>query len=339
VTRKAWPALAIGTIVSMTRLARAEATPLALELEWEAPPSCPDATVVRRQIETILHGPPTALSSAVAHGKIDSTDDGRFHLSLTVRTGDVADTRELDAASCAMLSEAFAVVVALAIDPTKGGGGIEEPPQPASPPPEPIQPSFPVAADTVPPSSAPPSPAPRPPEKARSRAAIALGVGGSLVWGILPETSPGLVASAGLRIERFRVGMLGTLAFGQRPQLDRSVGAAIDMIEGGAFAAYMVPIGILALGPCANIEATYVRVEGYGVREPRRSSTVWATPVLGGRFEARASRWLGLFARADVLFPIDAPRIALGTRTETAVLHSPAPVSSRLTLGAEIILP
>lgn len=337
--RKPWPALAIGTIVSMTRLARAEATPLALELEWEAPPTCPDATVVRRQIERILHGPLTAPRSAVAHGKIDRTDDGRFHLALTVRTGDVADTRELDAASCAMLSEAFAVVVALAIDPTKGDGSIEEPPQPESPPPEPIQPSSPVAADIVPPKSAPPSPPTRSSEKAESRMAIELGVGGSVVWGMLPQASPGLVASAGVRIDRLRVGMLGTLAFGQKPQFDRSVGAAIDMLEGGAFAAYTVPIGIFALGPCANIEATYVRVEGYGIREPRTSSAWWATPVIGGRFEARASRWLGLFARADLLFPIDAPRLALGTRTETAVLHSPAPVSPRLTLGAEIILP
>lgn len=337
--RKAWPALAIGTIVSMTRFARAEATTLPLELEWEAPPMCPDATIVRRQIEKILHGPLTAPSSAIAHGKIDRTDDGRFHLALTVRTGDVADTRELDATSCTMLSEAFAVVVALAIDPTKGGGGIEEPTQPESPPPEPIEPSSPVAVDIVPPKSAPRSPPTRASEKAGSSMAIELGVGGSVVWGILPQASPGLVASAGIRIDRFRVGMLGTFAFGQTPRFDRTVGAAIDMIEGGAFAAYVVPIGIFALGPCANIEATYVRVEGYGIREPRTSAALWATPVLGGRFEARASRWLGLFARADLLFPIDAPRLVLGTRTETAVLHSPAPVSPRLTLGAEILLP
>ena len=337
--RKAWPALAIGTIVSMTRFARAEATPLPLELEWEAPPTCPDATVVRRQIEKILHGPLTAPSSAVAHGKIDRTEDGRFHLVLTVRTGDVADTRELDAASCSMLSEAFAVVVALAIDPTKGGGGIEEPAQPESPPTEPIQPSAPVAADVVPPKSAPPSPPTRPSEKAESSMALDLGVGGSVVWGTLPQASPGLVASAGIRIDRFRVGMLGTLAFAQRPRFDRNVGAAIDMIEGGVFAAYMVPLGIFALGPCGNIEATYVRVECYGIREPRTSSALWATPVLGGRFEARASRWLGIFARADVLLPIDAPRLALGTRTETAVLLTPAPISPRLTVGAEIILP
>ena len=334
--RKAWPAFAIATIVSMTRPAEAEVAPLPLELEWKAPQVCPDSTFVRRRIETLVQGPLTVPRTAVAHGTIDRADDGRFHLALTVRTGDVADEREIDAGSCAMLAEAFAVIVALAIAPPKSGGSEEALLGAPPPPEEPSQPSSSAAADAAPPKEDPPS---RPPPPRKPRPSIELGVGGSVVWGPLPKPSAGVVASAGARIDRFRVGIQGIVALGQRPQFDGSAGAAIDMIEGGAFAAYMLPIGMFAVGPCANIEATYVRVEGFGVRDPRASSTVWATPVLGGRFEARLARWFGVFGRADLLFPIDAPRIALGTNSGTAVLHSPALVSPRLTLGAEIILP
>ena len=334
-----WPAFAIATIVNMTRPANAEVVPLPLELEWEAPPVCPDATFVRRRIETLVQGPLTVPRTAVAHGRIDEAEDGRFHLALKVRTGDVADARELDAASCAMLAEGFAVVVALAIAPPKSAG-IEEPPLP-----EPLlreessQPSSPAAADIAPPSEPPPSSRPGPSQKPPARPSIEVGVGGSVVWGPLPKPSAGVLASAGARIDRLRVGIQGIVALGQSPRFDRGAGAAIDMIEGGAFAAYMLPFDIFALGPGANIEATYVRVEGSGVRDPRASSTVWATPVFGARFEARPAPWFGVFARADLLFPIDAPRIALGTTSGTAVLHSPSPVSPRLSLGAEIILP
>ena len=342
--RKAWPAFAIATIVSMTRPAEAEVAPLPVELEWDAPPACPDASFVRRRIETLVQGPLTVPRTVVAHGKIDTAEDGRFHLALKVRTGDVADAREIDAVSCATLAEGFAVVVALAIAPPKSAA-IEESPLEESPLEEPARgeksplPSSPVDAVTPSPKESPPSTRPSPSQKLPGRPSIELGVGGAVVWGPLPKPSAGVLASAGARIDRFRVGIQGIVAFGQSPQFDRGASAAIDMIEGGAFAAYMLPFDIFALGPCANIEATYVRVEGSGVRDPRASSTVWATPVLGGRFEARPGRWLGVFARADLLFPIDAPRIALGTTSGTAVLHSPSPVSPRLTLGAEIILP
>lgn len=332
----AWPALAIGAIVSTTRLAVADAELLPLELEWQAPDGCPDAEAVRGRVEAILRGPLTDASRAVARGAIARTEDGRFRLELTVRTGDVADARSIDSAACATLADAFAVVVALAIDPTRSADAEGAPPARA------------IADGPRPPDESPSArvsplpreaPAPRASPAPEAGTRVALGLGGSVVWGPLPEPSPGLVASVGVRRDRVRVGALGTLALRQTPHFDRSAGASIDMLEGGAFAGYLLPLGIFALGPAVNVEATYVRARGFGIRRPSTSSAVWATAVVGARLEARAARWLGAFARADLLVPFDAPRFALGTQADSVRLHTPAALAPRLTLGAEILLP
>jgi hypothetical protein len=254
---------------------------------------------------------------------------------MTVRAGDVEDARAIDAASCAALAGAFAVVVALAIDPTTDtvdDHGDEVPDNEAS--------------ALTEPSSAPPvhrpkqeatTPRPSPPSPWASR--FASGLGGSIVWGPLPEASPGIVGALFVRFDRLRVGAIGTLSLPQSPRFDRNAGATFDMLEVGAFGAYMVPLGVFAIGPAANVEATYLQVRGFGIRRPWATSAVWPTGVVGGRVEARVARWFGLFARGDILFSTDLPRISLATPTDGVRLHTPAAVAPRLSFGAEVIFP
>ncbi|MDF2695446.1 MAG: hypothetical protein K0S65_3829 [Labilithrix sp.] len=329
--------LAMGAIASMTRTANAEPTPLPLELAWDAPEGCPDSVVVRRRIERALSGPLTVPNTALARGKIEKADDGRFHLTMMVRARDVEDARTIDAASCVPLAEAFAVVVALAIDPTKDADGRDERLAVETPSPAPAAPS--AASRPVVGRATGESPAPRSAPASQWAPHVAFGLGGSIAWGALPEVSPGLVASVAVRIDRFRVGALGTLWMRQNARFGGDRGASLDMVEVGAFGAYMVPLGVFAIGPSANIEATYVRARGFGIQTPSTGSATWPTGVLGARMEARVARWLGLFARADLLFPIDAPRLAVAMPSEVVRVFYPPTVSSRLTLGAEVVFP
>ena len=305
--RKAWSALALVAIVSTSRLASAEPAPLLpLELVWEAPEACPGAESVRRRIGQILHASVAKPTSAVARGRIETLPEGRLRLAMAVRTGDVEDVRTVDAASCSTLAEAFAVVVALAIDstinPGKEVGGGEGPAPASSSLPESAEPPESPRAEPVP---APPV-APAKSESPALRSVASrlqlrpeIGLGGFVVWGPLPEASVGPVLSLGARIHRFRAGALAAVSLSQDARFDRSAGATFDMASAGAFGGYMAPVGAFAFGPAVSVEVTHVRARGFGIRQPWETSAVWLTPALGGRFEARAAKWLALFAAAD----------------------------------------
>lgn len=323
-----------GVVTSVTAVARAEEPPpLPLELAWEAPAGCPDAASVTARVEAILRGPPAAPVAVVARGKVERAG-ATFRLALTLRTGDLEETRAIDAGSCAALAEAAAVVVALAIDPSKEDASPEPaaPPEPP-PPPEPAPPPSAPAPRRKPKRPPPPS---RPPSDV-SR--VALGLGGAFALGALPEASGAVVASGTLRLDRVRVGLLGSFTLPVSASFDRTAGATFHQLELGAFGSYLVPLGPVALGPAANLEVTQVRVRGFGIRDPKLSTTFWPTAVVGARLEAKLSSRLGLFSRADALVPLAAPAFSLATSSDNVRLHEPSLPSLRLSLGLEIAMP
>lgn len=340
---KVWSLLAIGAIATTPRRAVAETAPLPLELRWDAPEGCPSSSFVRRRIEQIVRGPQTAPTRAEA--KVEGGAHGRLKVTLIVRTGDVEEHRTVEAASCSALAEAFAVVVAYVIDPSSDAARIDE----AGSAEElfgPQGPGAPLAPAEAPPSAAPPNvgqaektPRPHAPPSGPPATQFAFGLGASVASGPLPQASTGVVATAALRLHRLRVGALGTISSRQRQYFDGPAGASFDMIDVGAFAGYMVPLGVFALGPCANIEATYVQLQGFGIRRPWTSSGGWLTAVLGARVEARVARWLGLYARTDLLLPVGAPSFILATRNDDVRLHDPAALALRMSLGAEFVIP
>jgi len=332
----AWPTFAIGAVMSTTGLVSAQSERLPLELAWQAPEGCPDRSFVRRRIEQLLHDPVTTPNSVVASATIERSPDLRFHLELSVRTDGVEENRRIDADSCSALAEASAVVIALAIDPSEDA----EPPHAGRPPEQRVpEPPPPPSAPSPPPTPRVEPLPPRAPPAARTTPRVAIGVGGSVESGVLPEPSMGFVGSASLRLDRIRAGVLATMSLVQRPRFDRTAGASFEMISAGAFGSYMLPLGALAVGPSANVEITHVRVRGFGIRGPRTSSVLWPTPVLGARLEVSPARWISIVGRADLLIPIGAPAFNLTTTVDAVRLHDPAPVAPRLSIGAEIVFP
>jgi hypothetical protein len=346
--RRRWPACALVVAIGSLRSedARADPSPLPLELTWNAPTGCPDAQFVIHRVEQLVRGPLAATSVVLVNARIEHASDGQVHLALTLRTDGVEETRALEGASCSALAEASAVVIALAIDPSATHCAVPAepmlvpPPDPGPSEPRSSEPPILASIGAAVPSKIAPSVESTPSTAPATRAwRVALGLGGAMNVGPLPAPGAGVAASATVRLNRFRVGLLGTLWSRQSPRFSESGGASFEMLEVGAFGGYMVPVGALAFGPCATVEATYMNVQGVGIRAPRASSKLWPTALLGGRLEARFASWGGLFSHAEALLPLGAPIYTLGTVGDAVHLHQPSRVGLRLSLGVEIVLP
>ena len=343
--------LAIGGVVlSIARVARADAgDALPFELAWDAPASCPDVSFVRHRIEQIVRAPPRERTVVVADAKIDSVAGG-FRLLLTLRTGDVAETKTITAATCSSLAQATATIVALAVVTPSSSDG-DRPPPPTSnaelergetsAPATPLTPApAPEATHDSPAPSAPARPTASPASARRRSWSLAPGAFTSIDSATLPAAGAGLGLSAALRLDRFRVGVSGTFTFPQSSRFTRTARVSFDKIDGGAWGAYVVPLGSeLSLGPTAELGATFVHVEGLGLRAPRKSWSAWPSIAAGGRLEARATRWLSVVARTELVFHVDAPRFSLATVEEPLRLHEPGSPAVRISVGAEIVLP
>jgi hypothetical protein len=91
----------------------------ALRLEWIAPAGCPDGTEIVERIEALLAARVADLAPEpiVARGTVRKFDEQRYELELETREGEQRFRRSMQAPSCAELSDAGALVLALAIDP------------------------------------------------------------------------------------------------------------------------------------------------------------------------------------------------------------------------------
>ena len=177
-----------------------------------------------------------------------------------------------------------------------------------------------------------------PPSK-QPRVRVAVGAGGVVGTGVLPDVGGGIALSAALRAGRFRAGIGATYWLRQSSTFHGRAGASFDMLEAGAFGAYLLQLGPMAIGPSMSAEVCHVRVEGFGIREAWATSTWWPAAAIGARLEAHLATWLAVFARTDAVFPIAAATFTLATTNDAVRLHEPGPVAPRGVLGAEIVFP
>lgn len=327
-------------VVRAASVSPASPTSLPLELTWSAPEECPQAEVVVQRVEAILKGPPLSPTTIRADGAIRRSSPTRFELELTIRTGDDEDQRRIDATSCSALAEASAVVIALAIDRSRTSAPATVDAGPTTPAPPAVSTAVSPSSSTASPSASKrEAPAPSSPTERPIRFGVALSP--ALDVGTLPKVAGGAILDAGLRLHRFRVGLLGSAWLPEDVEFEpiTHAGATFTMLTGGAWGAYMLPVGPLSLGPTAGVEATFVHLEGFGIRAPASSWTSWATVVLGVRAEARLTRWLGLTARVAMTLPIDPPTFTLGSSSTAVSLHEPSVISGRFSVGPEFVFP
>jgi hypothetical protein len=313
--------------------ARAAADPEGLELSWTAPPGCPGENEVLVAVEQlvgerkgVLHQPLWAQGSVVSL-------DGRFRLDLSWRTASAEAVRTVEGDTCAEVSQAAAVIIALAMDPTT------EQSQP-----DPSLPEERSAVSTEPGSVQPPLPpspppqrtdaAPQPDEQKRptddamklgARAAFALDLG------TLPSAAPGGLLGARLSLSPFAV-VLDGLTF---VPVEREVIAGAGEFWLSAFSlrpCWAFVRSAFRAEPCAALEAHVVRSKGKELSDPDERWAWFARFGLTVEAAYRLNRALSVVAGGALLAAPSRPTFVI----EEVSVHEPATLSGRLTLGFEL---
>jgi hypothetical protein len=83
-----------------------------VELDWEAPPECPQKAAVQQKLRSLAGEAWHTTERVSAEGRIERIDK-RYRLTLSVRDGAAVKERTIDSDSCVDLGGAAAVTLGL----------------------------------------------------------------------------------------------------------------------------------------------------------------------------------------------------------------------------------
>jgi hypothetical protein len=298
--------------------------PPSIRVQWNAPSGCPETSAVRAAIAGLLGPslPRTASSPIAAQATVRAAPSGEFAARILVQAGGSPEEKVIDVPDCATAADAFAMIVALAVDPNVGA--VVTPPKGPAPPsgsPRPAQ------LRSEPPSRANPSPAGG--LRALAGPLVATGAGA------LPVPSYGFGAKLALE-GRFRWEVAAAY-WPERPNSvasgTASVGARIRLESIESSFCLLQGVGEW----CVAGEVGAMAASGTGVPLPSRGTSWWLAPSV-----AAGARWtvaprIVLGARLDVGVPILRPSFVLdnvGAR-DVVQVYRPAPVFATVRLEAE----
>ena len=312
-------------VAALLASSRAGAVELAdLTLGWAAPVDCPDREALLARVAELLgaRGGEQSHEPLDVSATVTSLPSG-FRADLRTTQRGVERTRTLEAPSCSELTEASAVVIALALSPP------EETPR----------------ASPVPPVAAPPAPvadvpeAPTEPGGPRRRANVRLGVGGGLVtdFGTLAPVALGFAFGLGGRWGRYvehaiRVSVFPTRSASIEGNPDQGVNLGL---AAAALSLCFEPLsGPLELGACGELELGMLHVEGFGTPDRYSHDAPWVAPGLGLRTAYPEQGPVRVALTADALFPTEQTKFTI---TNLGVVHELPVVAGRVGLFAELI--
>lgn len=256
--------------------------------------------------------------------------DGRFRLELAWRTASAEAVRTVEGDSCAEVSQAGAVIIALAADPAS-----EQTQGDAIPPAGPSASSAPTSVQTTPPFAPPParSADPKTEEKPPADSSLQLSARAAfaLDFGTLPRAAPGGLLGGRLSLRPFSV-VLDALTF---VPVEREVSAGAGEFWLSALSlrpCWAFSRNRFRAEPCAALEAHVVRSEGKEVSLPDERWTWFASLGLTVEGQYRLNPALSLVAGGTLLWAPSRPTFVI----EDAFVHEPAGFTGRLTLGFEL---
>ncbi len=304
--RPVWLGLCVWLAVSSSaRLVSARER--AFTLTWSAPAECPDSATVARYVEEdvgeIAYGP----TAVRASGTVTPSTAARYSVVLELDTGGKQTSeRALEGSSCQAVSQAAALLVALAIRAQ----------------------ATPIAKSVAPtPVPAPPTPS------AHERPFLASQVIADL--GSLPGPTVGLGVSGGATFSGIRVEpRVAYFAPRTGSVAEHStLGARFTLGSAGARVCAPFPRSELWLLPCLGGGVDWVRARGFGARLPRDASA-WAalltaaalagwdiSPIISARLELE-----GVLPTARPEFEVDG----------VGAVYRRAPLALRGNLGLEL---
>jgi hypothetical protein len=335
-------ALVVSALATSLGAATASAQTLPLTLEWTAPPQCPTADDVRREVVRQAHVQPGSTPPTLdADARVESVGR-RWRVELRTTRAGIEGYQTLEDESCELLARATALVLALALyDP----GDAAPSPTPApeapraesaphrrpSPPADAAKPApapAPAAAEPEPPPLLA-APQPRPSDLAPSQPpALAVSPVATspapLSWGLTadsrlsrgPLPDPNLGLSLGLDARRGR--WLAKLRLVGGVPTEQASAAAPDVrgryqAWGASLGACVVarPESRLALAGCAEVDASLLVATASGAAVDGTAFAPWYAAGPAALARIRVSRRARLELGVGLGVSIDRPRFAL----------------------------
>jgi hypothetical protein len=309
----------------------AEATgPLALDLEWNAPATCPTGERVTTAIASLLArrvdlDPTGALR---VRGDVTRVTTG-WHLELSIDAPSGTEQRRLDAIRCEALTDAAALVIATSVDPRRVAQTLATPRTDVAPTVAPtVETAEPVvSADTLDGPPAMPSRA-----RARPRVHADLGVLAGPALGLTPQLTGWLQGDVLLVIGKAGIGVHGGHAFARAGS--GSATARVGSTQIGARGCYVLQQRAFTVPLCGVFEigATAATGRGANVRTASASS-LWVGAGIGTRVQWAPYPRVGLVAGGDALVAIRQPRFHVAGPEGDLQVFRAAPAVLRVTGG------
>jgi hypothetical protein len=281
-------------------------------ITWEAPPACPAASVVERRVDALLDGSASP-SPLQAEARVAPHATGwQLHVILRDDARGIVERRELEAAECASLAQAFALIVAVRMDALRADSNAVALQLPHPPPTPAIVPTPPRSARLAPPT---PRPLPRraspPPVPAPSLSGL-LRLEAGIETGTLPGVGGGAGLMGGIAGRSWRV-ELGAGGWPARSATTTTLGVRLDLVVGRARVCWAPAMGRWHVPVCGGGEVGGLRGVGTtGVTRPNAQWTPWgaATGSVGVAWSPLP--WIGPYAAVEGVAAFAQPRFSVG---------------------------
>lgn len=228
----------------------------AMDLDWTAPPECPDGGAVRAQVRRLTAGTPTRHLRARA--SIVAGPEAGWTLALTTEVDGTTGERTLSATSCQSLADAAALMLALILNPD--------------------------LAVTTPPSeqeaSIPPPPPPTP--ALRRHRLWRIGAQAGMQKGMLESASPYYALWVGVGTGRLSVRLAPGLTL-PRDVFVRdqpALGGRLWLATLAGLGCWAAVSGAVEVSPCAGVEVTRLAGRGLGTSTVSSSYLYWSSAEL-----------------------------------------------------------
>ncbi|MBI2394303.1 MAG: hypothetical protein HYV09_32325 [Deltaproteobacteria bacterium] len=351
--------IAIALALASARLAMGDAG--FVELTWNAPDSCPDRAYVLAEVARLLGDVHAADDARVRADAMIVRAGATLRLTLATRVEQAAPwERKLESPNCKALADSAALIIALAVNPSRAGAAPPAVSAPSAsvaaaassasaPPPASAAPaastsaSPPVASAVAPAATAVVDSDPGPPPPAREprrSLQVTLGVAPAIDIGTAPVALFGPQLTAGVA----RGLMCAELAAMWAPDHTRAVDAPAGARATFTSFAVAPRAGIrfgqsLTIALLLGLDVAAIAARGDDVTVPESSRVTRVSGAATGAFAwALGGAWF-LRADATLLVPTTRPRYFIErVDLEPAEVHRTPWVTARLSVGLELRL-
>lgn len=304
----------------------------AAELRFAAPPECAVSDGVREQVQGLTGGALAEVEGIDFELEVQK-DGSSWNLILrTLRRGEsTAGTRRLSGSSCAEVTDAAAVAIAMAVNERPSTEAAASASETATDAPRVLAPEPP--AQPAPASLATPL-ASRPP-RSSTGFSTAAALDGVLDIGALPNPAPGVELGLSAGFPRVKLVVVGSAFAAQQARLDDGKGGEFRLLLGGLLGCAQQRFGHFQGTACGGAELGQVSAEGLGVQRPRFGNGRWRAIRAEIGVSDALTAGVSLVLRLAAIVPLERPEFVVDGAQR---VHRSSSVTGRALVGIELQL-